>query len=109
MPLTDMRFPSKHSYLPVVTGIISEADYVFCPESPPPQDWPERLCNKLIQASEIRHTSHMPFNFRDQLIFHTHFMLTIFDLRMKNKKRSKFTDLTQLSQLVQHGLKQKLV
>lgn len=39
------------SYLGVVSGIISEADYIFCPESPPPVDWPEKLCNKLIQAS----------------------------------------------------------
>lgn len=38
------------SYLAVVSGVISEADYIFCPESPPPNDWPERLCNKLIQA-----------------------------------------------------------
>lgn len=39
------------SYLSVVAAIISEADYVFCPESPPPVDWPSKLCNKLIQAS----------------------------------------------------------
>ncbi|XP_053962277.1 ATP-dependent 6-phosphofructokinase isoform X1 [Anastrepha ludens] len=45
-----MEVMGRHcGYLPVVTGIISEADYVFCPESPPPFDWPERLCNKLIQ------------------------------------------------------------
>ncbi|XP_017492577.1 PREDICTED: ATP-dependent 6-phosphofructokinase-like [Rhagoletis zephyria] len=34
-------------YLAIVSGIISEADYVFCPESPPPEDWPDRLCEKL--------------------------------------------------------------
>lgn len=38
------------SYLSVVAGIISEADYVFLPESPPPQDWPDRLVLKLEQA-----------------------------------------------------------
>ncbi|KAM7344350.1 ATP-dependent 6-phosphofructokinase isoform 2-T2 [Cochliomyia hominivorax] len=45
-----MEVMGRHcGYLPVVTGIISEADYVFCPESPPPNDWPEKLCDKLIQ------------------------------------------------------------
>ncbi|XP_046810543.1 ATP-dependent 6-phosphofructokinase isoform X1 [Lucilia cuprina] len=45
-----MEVMGRHcGYLPVVTGIISEADYVFCPESPPPHDWPEKLCDKLIQ------------------------------------------------------------
>lgn len=41
----------KYSYLAVVSGVISEADYIFIPESPPPSDWPQRLCDKLIQAS----------------------------------------------------------
>lgn len=36
----------------IVAGSVSEADYVFCPESPPPLDWQDKLCNKLIQASE---------------------------------------------------------
>lgn len=40
------------SYLSVVSGVISEADYIFCPESPPPVDWPERLCDKLTQARQ---------------------------------------------------------
>ncbi|XP_037954823.1 ATP-dependent 6-phosphofructokinase isoform X3 [Teleopsis dalmanni] len=45
-----MEVMGRHcGYLPVVTGIVSEADYVFCPEAPPPLDWPEKLCNKLIQ------------------------------------------------------------
>jgi len=35
------------SYLALVTALTSEADYVFIPESPPPRDWPEKLCNKL--------------------------------------------------------------
>lgn len=42
----------QFSYLSVVSGVISEADYIFCPESPPPSDWPQRLCNKLLQARE---------------------------------------------------------
>lgn len=42
------------SYLSVVAGIISEADYVFLPESPPQADWPDRLVLKLEQASPKR-------------------------------------------------------
>jgi len=34
-------------YLALVSGIISEADFVFVPESPPEKDWPEKLCKKL--------------------------------------------------------------
>lgn len=37
-------------YLAVVSGVISEADFIFVPESPPPVDWPEKLCDKLKQA-----------------------------------------------------------
>nr|XP_016929674.1 ATP-dependent 6-phosphofructokinase isoform X2 [Drosophila suzukii] len=45
-----MEVMGRHcGYLPVVAGIISEADYVFLPESPPPQDWPDRLVLKLEQ------------------------------------------------------------
>ncbi|KAI9582559.1 hypothetical protein GQX74_011776 [Glossina fuscipes] len=43
-----MEVMGRHcGYLSVVTGIVSEADYVFLPESPPPQDWPDRLCQRL--------------------------------------------------------------
>lgn len=50
---------NTYSYLPVVAGIISEADYVFLPEFPPPQDWPDRLILKLEQASQLdRWVSH---------------------------------------------------
>lgn len=38
------------SYLALISGIVSEADYVFIPESPPPRDWQSKLCNKLVQA-----------------------------------------------------------
>lgn len=39
-------------YLALVAATISEADYVFIPESPPPNDWAVKLCNKLTQARE---------------------------------------------------------
>jgi len=39
-------------YLALVAATISEADYVFIPESPPPNDWAQKLCNKLTQARE---------------------------------------------------------
>ncbi|XP_014246754.1 ATP-dependent 6-phosphofructokinase isoform X2 [Cimex lectularius] len=37
-------------YLALVSAITTEADYVFCPESPPPKDWPDVICNTLQQA-----------------------------------------------------------
>mgnify|MGYP004577936011 CR=1 FL=1 len=37
-------------YLAIVGALAAEADYVFCPESPPPVDWPDKLCKKLEQA-----------------------------------------------------------
>lgn len=40
-------------YLALVGALASEADYVFIPEWPPEQDWPERLCNKLKQEREL--------------------------------------------------------
>ncbi|XP_017087828.2 ATP-dependent 6-phosphofructokinase isoform X6 [Drosophila bipectinata] len=47
-----MEVMGRHcGYLSVVAGVISEADYVFLPEYPPPQDWPDRLVLKLEQAS----------------------------------------------------------
>ncbi|XP_037922561.1 ATP-dependent 6-phosphofructokinase isoform X2 [Hermetia illucens] len=53
-----MEVMGRHcGYLPVVTGVISEADYVFCPESPPPYDWPEKLCNKLLQTFQLGYFS----------------------------------------------------
>ncbi|XP_030370642.1 ATP-dependent 6-phosphofructokinase isoform X2 [Scaptodrosophila lebanonensis] len=45
-----MEVMGRHcGYLPVVAGIISEADYVFLPEYPPPNDWPGKLVLKLEQ------------------------------------------------------------
>ena len=34
-------------YLGLVAGIVTEADYVFVPECPPEEDWPDKLCKKL--------------------------------------------------------------
>ncbi|XP_075210632.1 ATP-dependent 6-phosphofructokinase isoform X3 [Lycorma delicatula] len=45
-----MEVMGRHcGYLAVVAALTSEADYVFCPEMPPPHDWPEKLCKKLEQ------------------------------------------------------------
>ncbi|KAG8230790.1 hypothetical protein J437_LFUL011354 [Ladona fulva] len=50
-----MEVMGRHcGYLSIVAALTSEADYVFCPESPPPADWPEKLCNKLEQARLCR-------------------------------------------------------
>ncbi|XP_063219314.1 ATP-dependent 6-phosphofructokinase isoform X1 [Bacillus rossius redtenbacheri] len=45
-----MEVMGRHcGYLAIVASLTSEADYVFCPEMPPPTDWPTKLCNKLEQ------------------------------------------------------------
>ncbi|XP_014208448.1 ATP-dependent 6-phosphofructokinase isoform X2 [Copidosoma floridanum] len=45
-----MEVMGRHcGYLALVTAICSEADYVFIPEWPPEQDWPNKLCKKLMQ------------------------------------------------------------
>uniref|UniRef100_A0A2C9GUF9 ATP-dependent 6-phosphofructokinase n=1 Tax=Anopheles culicifacies TaxID=139723 RepID=A0A2C9GUF9_9DIPT len=45
-----MEVMGRHcGYLAVVAGVISEADYVFIPESPPPRDWETKICDKLEQ------------------------------------------------------------
>ncbi|XP_018024643.1 LOW QUALITY PROTEIN: ATP-dependent 6-phosphofructokinase-like [Hyalella azteca] len=36
-------------YLALVAGLTSEADYIFIPEYPPPQNWEDKLCDKLQQ------------------------------------------------------------
>ncbi|XP_037956003.1 ATP-dependent 6-phosphofructokinase-like [Teleopsis dalmanni] len=38
-----------YSYLALVAGLSSEADYIFIPEAPPKTDWPERICQQLSQ------------------------------------------------------------
>lgn len=37
-------------YLALVAALTSEADYVFIPENPPPENWGEKICSKLKQA-----------------------------------------------------------
>lgn len=39
-----------HSYLALVAGLTSEADYIFIPEDPAVTNWQEVLCNKLLQV-----------------------------------------------------------
>ncbi|XP_065570597.1 ATP-dependent 6-phosphofructokinase-like isoform X3 [Artemia franciscana] len=48
-----MEVMGRHcGYLAIVAALASEADFIFCPESPPPKDWPEKLCNKLALERE---------------------------------------------------------
>ncbi|XP_011869434.1 PREDICTED: ATP-dependent 6-phosphofructokinase isoform X5 [Vollenhovia emeryi] len=45
-----MEVMGRHcGYLALVAAICCEADYVFIPEWPPEQDWPNKLCKKLLQ------------------------------------------------------------
>lgn len=45
-----MEVMGRHcGYLAVVAALCGEADYVFSPESPPPVDWPKKLCDKIIE------------------------------------------------------------
>ncbi|XP_063993770.1 ATP-dependent 6-phosphofructokinase isoform X2 [Diachasmimorpha longicaudata] len=45
-----MEVMGRHcGYLGIVGALAAEADYVFFPESPPPVDWPDKLCKKLEQ------------------------------------------------------------
>ncbi|CAL4096859.1 unnamed protein product, partial [Meganyctiphanes norvegica] len=39
-------------YLALIAGLTSEADYVFIPESPPPENWQKELCDNLTSARE---------------------------------------------------------
>lgn len=48
-----MEVMGRHcGYLALVAAICCEADYVFIPEWPPEQDWPIKLCKKLIQERQ---------------------------------------------------------
>uniref|UniRef100_A0A1A9ZNQ3 6-phosphofructokinase n=1 Tax=Glossina pallidipes TaxID=7398 RepID=A0A1A9ZNQ3_GLOPL len=83
-----MEVMGRHcGYLSVVNGIVSEADYVFLPESPPPQDWPDKLCEKLPQAS---------INF-----LKTHYLAVVaglcFCTRISSKKRLARTTLPKIN------------
>ncbi|KAK0159412.1 hypothetical protein PV328_010290 [Microctonus aethiopoides] len=45
-----MEVMGRHcGYLALVAAMCSEADFVFIPEWPPEQDWPNKLCKKLLQ------------------------------------------------------------
>ncbi|XP_076630535.1 ATP-dependent 6-phosphofructokinase isoform X2 [Colletes latitarsis] len=45
-----MEVMGRHcGYLALVAAICCEADFVFIPEWPPEQDWPSKLCRKLLQ------------------------------------------------------------
>lgn len=46
-----------HSYLAIVAALATEADYMFCPESPPPENWEKELCLKLAQVQIIEKTA----------------------------------------------------
>lgn len=43
-------FVRRFSYLALVTGLASEADFIFVPEDPPAINWPDKLCRKLLQV-----------------------------------------------------------
>ena len=40
-------------YLALVAALASEADFVFIPEWPPEQGWPDKLCAKLAQERKM--------------------------------------------------------
>nr|XP_022904145.1 ATP-dependent 6-phosphofructokinase isoform X1 [Onthophagus taurus] len=39
-------------YLALASGLATEADYIFFPEMPPPEDWVEQMCEKLKEERE---------------------------------------------------------
>eukprot|EP00093_Oithona_nana_P011499 11499.XXX_630020_632552_1 [CDS] Oithona nana genome sequencing. len=48
-----MEVMGRHcGYLGLVAGIVSEADFVFIPEWPPENNWPEKLCRKLMESRD---------------------------------------------------------
>lgn len=40
-------------YLALVTGLACGADWIFIPENPPGDDWPEKMCAKLNNVSRL--------------------------------------------------------
>lgn len=38
------------SYLAIMAALACEADFVFIPEDPVPNNWPEKLCKKILQV-----------------------------------------------------------
>lgn len=60
-----------HSYLALVAGLASEADYIFIPESPAPPNWPDKLCDKILQVLYLlwgRTHAHMLAHSHDRLV-----------------------------------------
>jgi len=45
-----LTYYTTRSYLAVVAGLCSEADYIFIPEDPAKIDWQHRICAQLTQA-----------------------------------------------------------
>lgn len=43
-----------YRYLALVAALAAEADFMFCPESPPGEDWERHLCGKLEQVRQFR-------------------------------------------------------
>lgn len=41
------------SYLALVAALASEADQVFIPEDPVPNNWVEKLCKRLAQVRKL--------------------------------------------------------
>ena len=51
-----MEVMGRHcGYLALVAAIVTEADFVFIPEWPPAENWPEKLCKKLIEGRDSGH------------------------------------------------------
>ncbi|CAG0887561.1 unnamed protein product [Darwinula stevensoni] len=49
-----MEVMGRHcGYLALVAGLASEADFIFIPEWPPDENWPEVMCKKLSQGREM--------------------------------------------------------
>lgn len=49
-----------YSYLALVAGLASEADYIFLPEDPAIVNWQDKLCNKLLQVYLIFYDTFLP-------------------------------------------------
>lgn len=47
-----LHFFVYYSYLAVVAALASEADFVFIPEDPAETNWPDNLCDKILQVVE---------------------------------------------------------
>ncbi|XP_055345666.1 ATP-dependent 6-phosphofructokinase-like [Paramacrobiotus metropolitanus] len=51
-----MEVMGRHcGYLALVAALACEADWVFIPEWPPEENWPDQMCKKLAQERELGH------------------------------------------------------